>query len=147
MFRKVILAIIPMLLFSSFASAKLSESEMCKKLKAFYMEYAELLNSYGQFGGERWKEIVRKNCTPKFAELNIEDVMGLDYILNEYDSVDVASIDVTYSDDCYKVSFYSNCCQADGSRPKLKITLCVMVEDDLISDVEDRNPKQRYVKK
>lgn len=91
--------------------------------------------------------MVKSNCTPEFAKKNIEDSMQLDYILNEYDSIDVSSIDVTYSDDCYKVSFYSNCLQADGSCPKLKIILCVMVKDDLVADVEDWNPKQRYIKK
>lgn len=147
MFKKVVLTIIPLLLFASFAYARLSESEMCNKIKAFYIEYAKLSNSIDSYRGERWKEIIKSNCTPEFAKDNIEDSMQLDYILNEYDSVDVSSIDVTCSDDCYKVSFYSNCGQIDGSCPKLKITLCVTVKDDLIANVEDRNPKQRYVKK
>jgi hypothetical protein len=153
MFKKVVLTIIPMLLFSGFASAKLSEAEMCLKIKIFYNEYIRLVQSTDSDSDEKCIKLIREYCTSRFASTIEDDAkygMGLDYICCEYvDNVDTSRplsvVNEGNGDNCYTVIFYADCLQRNGKRHKLKIKLRVMTIDDLISDVKDPCPSQRYV--
>ena len=153
MFKKVVLTIIPMLLFSGFASAKLSESEMCLKIKNFYNEYIRLVQSTDSDSEEKCIKLIREYCTSRFASTIENDAkygMGLDYICCEYvDNVDMSRplsvVNEGNGGNSYTVIFYADCLQRNGKRHKLKIKLRVTTVDDLISDVKDPCPSQRYV--
>ena len=153
MFKKVVLTIIPMLLFSGFASAKLSEAEMCLKIKSFYNVYIRLVQSTDSDSEEKSIKLIREYCTSRFASTIEDDAkygMGLDYICCEYvDNVDMSRplsvVNEGNDGNCYTVNFYADCLQRNGKRHKLKIKLRVTTIDDLISDVKDPCPSQRYV--
>lgn len=146
---KTIWGVILMFLLASPANAKLSESQMCSKIMNFYKEYIRLSVSKDSGSEKKCMELISKNCTSSFASTIKEDSeegMGLDYICCEYvDDIDLSrSLDVIKDNNYYIVLFYANCLQKDGLKHKLRIQLRISIDNDLISNVEDPFPTQRY---
>lgn len=146
---KTIWVVVSMLLLACPANAKLSESQMCQKITNFYKEYIRLSASTNSDSEKKRIELIRNNCTSSFASTIEDDAkegMGLDYICCEYaDNIDLSqSLDVIKDDKYYIVFFYANCLQRNGKKSKLRIQLRITVVNDLISDVEDPFPAQRF---
>lgn len=149
---KIIWFVISMLVFANPISAKLTESQMCSKLSNFYNEYIKLLQTTGIASNDNYIKLIRSNCTSIYASKIEDDAksgMGFDFICQEYgDNIDLQNSISVISDgnECknYHVIFYAKCLQSNNVVKKLKIQLTVTIENDLISNVEDPFPAQRY---
>ena len=125
------------------SSASTTNSDSCEKVKSFYTEYYDIMNSPNSAEKtSRLFTFLDKYCTPEFANIQKEEITdgaGADFIAMEYiDGLNLGTLQVSKMSDYHLVSFYALQPQPNGNMVNKKVYLQVYLRNGLVSDVKER---------